>query len=1310
MKENLKKGTVIELPIKEIRTENKKSYFIVTYQNREHAIIMFEFQKEDPKTDTMRCVVKEMKDDVPVFVQDFSLLYRRFYSEGNIYPFTVRRDYTELAGGYYEVADMHGFIFRLILYAGKKLREGQRIQCRVKSLIANKLMLELVPDKEIGENRSSYLVKNIIDGLVLPDNMERWLKGYWMNNPAIKKSRESFKGDEEKWILHVIRELDENMDTWVKPGYKYNNLLLDTYFQACLYLLEGSDFLMRYPENERKYGQKILSRAAQNAEAFMQALSLIEEKNHIRHIDIQLTKMKKSGYLFQPDKRLRELMCIFTLEQGLMEQKMQLIFDIILDGNKTHWRNEPFRSAFIEMLDLYIIETRKKIDRMANIEDAEGSRWLEKIIQALAIQLLLATEKDDLDRKLNQSMLYRYLTYVEGSKKEVLLEKSFRCLSETSMSGLGFGWGEVRDLTLMAIKLSGQLQGMADNTSIMQTYQGKKALLQLAEGNLLIRPLEYYAALEPQIPDWMMNWCNTQIWLDEADSNSITMGTKNLLDYQKWWKHMEHHLFNGVANRSLKRKRKYRPEIKDTVMVRINGYDPENPEYLLCTIEDINYEGEGRINIKNFVRYTIRMDMSAFVNSDGKPYLLQAQVIGVNAKGIFEFTMRDGIWDYIRQCLKVGNMTRCVVMEKYKGYYLCISEYGYSLHVEITSNMPQLPIGGYIEAVVDEVKNNGTVEASFAQQILENFKVQDAFANLIDGYAEERVYEEEDDKEDLQMEIPLDESYVIELVHILDRKAILEPDYVKTYNLLNIARLIALLVEKDEIAGYYDERMKLLKMFQAFAINGTVDNAKLMEQSKVNGDMIANYPLLQTRLLELQCISCMDVEGKNDFLWEVMSKTCNARLQKIAKLVLSYNLLIGFGMFEEKEAIRVKLNEILNIEMKTERPRYFGREDLHTEFKSSLVYPASCNMQPDLKAQTHVIMKVICGFLNAEGGTLYIGVNNEGVACGIEDDLAYFKNSSMDSFDLYVRNMIVKKMGVRANAYVKVSYPDAGKKTVYAIEIKPSPYPVKLDDIHYVRQGSSTWPVMGEDLESFLEQRDAEIQRLGAVVVEPAEQAVEVPELEVEEKTAVKEITYHDDTQISTSCIRRNPLHSWEDGFGEDTLCYLHLLPKYGYMLTDDECWEETLLSLSVQQCEKDGYIILVYKSGRIVKVPVSELLDKTLRKSYKRSDAEELFFACPAKEDDALLTIVTDNNDNHCYRLDDIANLREGNMSDKGELLSNVYLKSVVQCEIIPKKHIGDLKKIHNLRSTNLGNMLTEQWAPKELATLRKLGVLKDE
>ena len=69
MNTTLQKGTVLQLPVKEIRTENKKSYFIVTYMGREHAIYMFDFQKEDPRTDTMRCVVKDMVDGIPVFIQ-----------------------------------------------------------------------------------------------------------------------------------------------------------------------------------------------------------------------------------------------------------------------------------------------------------------------------------------------------------------------------------------------------------------------------------------------------------------------------------------------------------------------------------------------------------------------------------------------------------------------------------------------------------------------------------------------------------------------------------------------------------------------------------------------------------------------------------------------------------------------------------------------------------------------------------------------------------------------------------------------------------------------------------------------------------------------------------------------------------------------------------------------------------------------------------------------------------------------------------------------------------------------------------------
>ena len=117
----LKKGTILRLPVKEIRTENKKSYFIVIYQDTEYAIAMFEFQKDEPKPDLLTCIVKEHNPGSLVLIQDFSVIYKRFYTEGGIYRFMVRRNFTHLAQSYYEVADWNGLVFRLMLYGNAKL-------------------------------------------------------------------------------------------------------------------------------------------------------------------------------------------------------------------------------------------------------------------------------------------------------------------------------------------------------------------------------------------------------------------------------------------------------------------------------------------------------------------------------------------------------------------------------------------------------------------------------------------------------------------------------------------------------------------------------------------------------------------------------------------------------------------------------------------------------------------------------------------------------------------------------------------------------------------------------------------------------------------------------------------------------------------------------------------------------------------------------------------------------------------------------------------------------------------------------------
>lgn len=306
-------------------------------------------------------------------------------------------------------------------------------------------------------------------------------------------------------------------------------------------------------------------------------------------------------------------------------------------------------------------------------------------------------------------------------------------------------------------------------------------------------------------------------------------------------------------------------------------------------------------------------------------------------------------------------------------------------------------------------------------------------------------------------------------------------------------------------------------------------------------------------------------------------------------------------------------------------------------------------------------------------------------------------------------------MGVNANTYVNSEWIETAGKTVYALVIQPSPHPVKLDEQYYIRQGSSTWPVMGQDLDCFLERKELERQKLGIQPLDVADAVTDVkPEPVVEEPVVIKEkpvvkdkYNYKDDTQILTSRIRKNPLGDWEEGFGEETSCYFHLLPKNEYMITEQQCWSNALLTLAITDKEAEGYIVIVYHSGRMLKVPVNQLLDKTFFSKYKRNSEDEIYFACPATDKDALLTVFKNTSGANCYRVDDVKNLEMGNMSNKGETVTNVVFNDIVMCDIVPAKHVSELRKIHNLRNTTLGNIITREWAPNEWKCLEKLGLL---
>lgn len=114
-----------------------------------------------------------------------------------------------------------------------------------------------------------------------------------------------------------------------------------------------------------------------------------------------------------------------------------------------------------------------------------------------------------------------------------------------------------------------------------------------------------------------------------------------------------------------------------------------------------------------------------------------------------------------------------------------------------------------------------------------------------------------------------------------------------------------------------------------------------------------------------------------------------------------------------------------------------------------------------------VIAKTVCAFLNDEGGTLLVGVADDGTPLGLDADLATMKAPDTDRYELWLRDLVTTMLGPNPAALVQVDFgelPDAEgvPRVVCRVTAPPSPRPVFLRPTKggaaelWVRQGNST--------------------------------------------------------------------------------------------------------------------------------------------------------------------------------------------------------------------------------------------------------------
>ena len=161
-------------------------------------------------------------------------------------------------------------------------------------------------------------------------------------------------------------------------------------------------------------------------------------------------------------------------------------------------------------------------------------------------------------------------------------------------------------------------------------------------------------------------------------------------------------------------------------------------------------------------------------------------------------------------------------------------------------------------------------------------------------------------------------------------------------------------------------------------------------------------------------------------------------LNELAVLCLNY---ASIGDREQKEIWNtIQIGETENIEFK---------ESLSLDVRKSMTNNYSPKKDKDIELS---VLKNIAGFLNSEGGTLFIGVKDDKEIIGIDREVELLHKSSIDKIQLHLKNLINTNFG-KGNPLIEFSIKEIFKKKIILITCSNSEKLIYLKKLFYIRKG-----------------------------------------------------------------------------------------------------------------------------------------------------------------------------------------------------------------------------------------------------------------
>ena len=489
----------------------------------------------------------------------------------------------------------------------------------------------------------------------------------------------------------------------------------------------------------------------------------------------------------------------------------------------------------------------------------------------------------------------------------------------------------------------------------------------------------------------------------------------------------------------------------DEVVVRVSNIDLNNG---IIYVETTNPEyqklyGTIEFEMASLVYYYTNSLYTYFTVGD----YLKATIIDTNEptfsieKQLVSFFVED-----TQRAEEESDEFLAKLIDEKPGYYGWINEFGIAMYTPNTGEFSRGDFAILSGLIYEQGKYFGKIDARILRLSNEEFDEKTVRHDCIRAFAEDTPVPVFAKPEEETSELsPIILSLLLRQLFGY-QKTLLKPS--DRFCILANASIMAEAIGDSLSASYIRFERTYLRALVQFVAEGNMNDIQLIPDD--------NYKEAKSTLIRLSIIELLreygrkeDSEKLSDVIHEF--KESVPILSRLARLIQTSNAMQDTLSRASLNVIKREIIKTLSIEtendadLEADGGTYLGIESGTQEFKTSMIYPSDNNMQADEYVQNQNVLKGICAFLNSTtGGVLYLGVNDQGYVVGLDNDMAFLKYKTTDSYLRYVQDTIKKFFGIDTLQFIRIE--SMYDNRVVAIHIEPHPYRVvELNNTAYLR-------------------------------------------------------------------------------------------------------------------------------------------------------------------------------------------------------------------------------------------------------------------